>query len=222
MIDQQTDPNRAAPNDLRREILEAAISGQERSKLTQQELDRQGEKLRKSVKDARLVAGQTRKASEAVNRFAEEANTSKFKQTLLCCADFCCWWSPLCNRREDRQRHELPIELSPIGTEVSDVEPDTQLNWERLREAIGRSESGAKSSWKRTLAAPLGRAHEGHQIWYQQVDASLVQLRQVAEEMSKSIDEQIKLAQMLTIYLNYGVDQVIGANQTLELAKKLI
>lgn len=47
------------------------------------------------------------------------------------------------------------------------------------------------------------------------MDTSLSRLQLAAEQMNDSLDEQLRLAQILTIYINYGVDKVLDTNKNL-------
>lgn len=206
----------AAPQQRRLQgnILESVIRGQERQELAQLELDRQGLKLRQSVDQAQLVAGRTDAVAQAVDNLASEARVS----SLLSC---CCR-----RRRQVRPAHKSEssrlrrlAEKSP--SEESDNESIVLLPSSVDLKKLQRKDQVA--SWRRTLAPPPGSrslAH-GSDIWLRQVDASLVKLQHDAEDMGESLDEQIKLAQMLTIYLNYGADQLLGTNEKLAAEKSL-
>lgn len=105
-------------------------------------------------------------------------------------------------------------------TDGDDKEPEGDLaaiNLDKLDKIL----SGKAGGWKQTLEPPPGSRSSASGIWYRQVDASLMQLQQVAEDMSESLDDQLKLAQRLTIYLNYGIEQATNANNLLTANKDL-
>lgn len=94
---------------------------------------------------------------------------------------------------------------------------------ERARRLINETDVG--KDWRRTVAAPLGsmrkeRDSTSNYTWVRQVDSSLSQLQRVNEEIGQVLDDQLALAQMLTVYLNHGVDQAIGIDGKLNNANK--
>lgn len=186
---------------LKRNIFESILTGQERTRASQAELDAQGKKLTISVNDAGVVAKQTIKTGVAVDRLLIEKKLSKTQRILRCCC-YCCY----------KPQIEGPSDIDPTishKTSPSEREDDDK---DSLIGVAGGIRLRRKPSWKKTLTTNYDSSYD---IWYRQVDASLTQLQMAAEEMEKSLDEQIKLAQILTIYLNYGVDQVIDINKNL-------
>lgn len=186
---------------LKRNIFENILTGQERTKESQAELNAQGEKLKRSVNDAGFIAKQTIKTGVAVDRLLIEKKLSKAQRFMRCCC-YCCY----------RSKVEDPSDIKPTilhPTSPSERDEDDRDNLITVETGIRLRR---RPSWKKTLAANYDSSYD---IWYRQVDASLTQLQMAAEEMEKSLDEQIKLAQILTIYLNYGVDQVIDINKNL-------
>lgn len=110
--------------------------------------------------------------------------------------------------------------VSPTEGDDKDGESDlTAINLDKLDKIL--ASKGGKASWKQTLEPAPGQASFAAGIWYRQVDASISQLQQVAEDMRESLDEQLKLAQRLTIYLNYGVSHTTDANNLLRDNKDL-
>lgn len=206
--------------DLKRDILESAAHSQEWARSTQEDLEQQGVKLKTSVKDAQLILKQAKKTDKAVDRLIWQAKASKTRRLLDCC----CW---CCFRRDETsgKQGEGAGSIAVDSTDLDDTNSDAEIlvNLDRLKkfQVEERAKSNEKPSWKRTLKPPLSAMNSGQDIWYRQLDASLNQLQQVAEEVNQSLDEQIKLAQMLTIYLNYGVDQVLATNEKLSADKAL-
>lgn len=88
-----------------------------------------------------------------------------------------------------------------------------------LSKLLEDNQNRRRPKWKRTLEPPPGVQYNGTDIWYRQVDVSLNQLHQLAEDMGQSLEEQIRLAQMLNVYLNFGIDRVINVNENLQEAK---
>jgi len=200
---------------LRREILEATASGHEKAKFAQEELDNQGKGLRESLGQAESVARQTIKTAKAIKGLVREAKLSRTRKALRCCCPSCC--VPATKDENDLAVDQTNLAFNPLSlseADESDVEKDTLLRLESLKQESVASKR-ATASWKRTLVPPPSVINDGSDIWYKQMDVSLSQLQRMAEDMSRSLDEQLKLAQLLTIYLNYGVDQVMGANKFL-------
>lgn len=236
-------PPRENVASLRRQILESALKGQQRQQVANDELNRQGEQLRLSLGAASEIALQTDDTRDVVDRLAEEAKLSKWQQAHRCLWHhlICCWRSNddlNLNRTAVGKSHELLARLkqsSPADWTETASEKDILYCLDQLdrdkekRRAQGQQVTDNGQSWRRTLAPPPGlavhRAKNNNKniynddIWHKQVDLSLQQLQQVAEEMGKSLDEQKRLAQTLAIYLEYGVDQVMGINDTLAIDK---
>lgn len=200
--------HRASPTEgqLRRNILETVIRGQEQTQLTQAELDVQGKKLKASVKDAEVIANQTIKTGKAVDNllFETSKSTTLTQRILRCCRSWCCCCCCCCRCCCSRDR-DTAVTLPPITVEEDEEQDDSLKNFE-----IQTKMQRRKSSWKKTLAAT-----PSDNIWFRQIDTSLSQLQLAAEEMSESLDEQLRLAQILTIYINYGVDKVLDVNKNL-------
>lgn len=117
---------------------------------------------------------------------------------------------------------------TPSSPNDTDLEPETDeyysyVRLDRLEKLM--TEKGSKC-WKRTLApSPLERVSlvdSDKEVWYRQMDISLNQLQRLAENMGDSLDEQVRLANLLTIYLNYGADQVINIKDKLNVAQKKV
>lgn len=207
---------------LRRNILESVYKGQKQARGAQDELERQGKQLRTSFVKAELVANQTGTTANAVDDLISEAKASKFRKFLRCCMDTCCCSrssSSCCCKRRKRHEDETRRLYGAMSPTIDDIKDDlddnqTLIILDSLKSNVG---GRATNKWKKTLAPQPGATLQSGTagIWYRQVDASLTQLQHIAEDMGQSLDEQIRLAQMLTIYLNYGVDQVIGANERL-------
>lgn len=175
---------------LKRNILEDAIRGQEQTKSSQAELDIQGKKLKTSVKDIEVIADQTIKTGRAVDNLLFETKANVLQRIFKCCC---------CSCYGKNKKASAP--LVPLAIE-DDEEQDVNLHDLKV--------SKRKPSWKKTLAAT-----SNNDIWYRQIDTSLSQLQLAAEEMSESLDEQLRLAQILTIYINYGVDKVLNLNKNI-------
>lgn len=230
--------NVSTVSNLRRDILETAIKGQEKATSAQIELEYQGEKLKRSLGDAKLIAERAKTTGQAVDELISVRKASKTRRILLCCRDTwcCCRCCNCCNRcykhtdnDRDQERavvRENAIELSRLNTlrDREDSDTDTVVKLDSLKNALGNARKTTGSeipNWRKTLAPPPGASCNGNELWYRQIDASLTHLQQVAEDMGQSLDEQVKMAQMLTIYLNYGVDQVLAANENLNVEKNL-
>lgn len=220
--------------DLRRDILESAIIGREQARSAQNELDSQGRRLIVSLARTRRIAAQTEAAGEVVDRLISERKAGPARTILDCCFGAClrCCCGTKQNETIDRKGRAVNRPSSPVGSEDDDAEDaETIVRLDRL---IAQSKQNAKqdkttklAGWKQTLeplpAAPgptttsmgPGSSHTGVDIWYRQVDACLSQLQQIAEDMGDSLDEQIKLAQILAIYLDFGADQAMRANEKL-------
>lgn len=181
---------------LRRNIRETVIRGREQTQSTQAELDIQGKKLKASVKDAEVVANQTIKTGKAVDNlvFETSKSTTIAQRILRCCCPCCCG-------RDIGKTVSLP----PMTVEEDEEQDDSLKNFE-IQPKVQRR----KLSWKKTLAAT-----PSDNIWFRQIDSSLSQLQLAAEEMSESLDEQLRLAQILTLYINYGVDKVLDINKNI-------
>lgn len=196
----------------------------------QEELDRQGAKLRKSAASGKQIVDETRRADKNVDLLVAEAKAGRFRQLLTCCCSCCCGDSDKSIRRKD---HNEPKRDASGQSSPGDPDDDDQYDisgtealLERLRRTIkeGKGKEAHQVSWKRTLAPPLtGVGPRGGQqhvdVWHRQMNASLTQLQQMAEEMADSLEEQTRLAQLMTIYLNHGIDQMLGANKKLAAAK---
>lgn len=220
------DPN-VVQERLRRDILESAIASQERAKSAQKELDRQGERLRETLGEARKTQVQSQKTGQTVSNLVTEARESKEKRIsgwlarlfcIGCCCCYCCGryrYAAVSNQNEVEKTKTNPS-ASPIDLDDGENELGA-INMEKL-ERILTQRGRQADDWRKTLSTPAGSSAD---IWFRQVDASLMQLQQVAEDMGESLDEQIKLAQRLTIYLNYGIDQAIGAHNLLAANKDL-
>lgn len=225
--------------DLKRDILEIAIKGQQNLRLTQDELNRQGDKLKDSLGLAGKVATQTVVTTKAIDHLIEEAKVSKLTRILRCCCDacYCC-----CNSRsnmggknkaaesgkDDEARlkilADLKLKAASKSPELLDDNDNQEniYNQTKVNKIISEGPNNGDRSWKRTLEPfPSRLASYETDIWYRQVDASLTQLQLMAEDMSQSLEEQTRLANMLAIYLNFGLNQVTDANQNLNNQKAL-
>lgn len=215
---------------LRRSILESAYIGQEQAISAQEELDRQGAKIKGSLGDAKVIADQTYSTGKRVNTLINEVKASKIRKILQCCYLTCCY---CCTRHllksniENNDAATTNYQMKPTTASPSDQwdesenENDTLVRLDRLKVAMA-GEKGEAVAWKKTLGPPPGVVYSGTDIWHRQIDASLTQLQQIAEDMGQSLEEQTRMAQMLTIYLDYGVDQVLGARDTLVAEKNSI
>lgn len=59
-----------------------------------------------------------------------------------------------------------------------------------------------------------------NEVWHRQMDASLMQLQLAAEEMGQTLEQQVRMADLLTVYLNHGVEQALESNKRLEAEKR--
>lgn len=195
---------------LRRDILEIVAKGGERARVSQGELSRQGERLRKSLKDAQAISGQTTEANQRVDELIDVAKQGRFRR-LCCCCSSCC-------KQNNRQSSSklLPPKSQDTSHQVDETSSGVELR--KLNKVLAQKEG--KESWRRTLEPEPGAGFKGTDIWYRQVEAGLSQLQQMAEEMGESLEEQVRLAKMLTIYLNHGVEQMMSANLKLDRAQK--
>lgn len=233
------------PEELRRDILESAIIGQEQAKAARDELDKQGRRLRVSLGRTKQIAGQTGAAVKAVDRLISARKAGTLRTLLETC---CCFGGYLCRRccccccvgSESQQEADSSATktskqttTSPVGSEDDDAEEDdaedaaTILRLDKLiaqsKQQTSKRTGSARPSWQETLeplpeAAPAAAGAGPDSIWYHQVEACLAQLQQVAEEMGDSLDEQIRMAQILAIYLDFGADQALRANEKLAAA----
>lgn len=211
--------------DLRRDILESAIIGQEQARSAQQELERQGHRLRVSLDQTKRVAAETETAGKIVDRLISERRAGPVRTIFTCC--FGCCFGSYCGKGggEDDGSQKVTGEAkhqtaSPIGTDDEDAEDaETIVHLDRLLKAQSKKKANTKASWQETLVplpeVVMSSSNTGVDIWYRQVDACLSQLQQIAEDMGESLDEQIKLAQILAIYLDFGAEQAMRANEKL-------
>lgn len=218
---------------LRRDILDTALKGQEKATSAQVELEYQGEKLRRSLGNAKLIAEQTTSTGRTVEQLISVKKASRTRRILQCCRDTCCCCCckperDLTSRIEDSKRVAAAIAADLNKTDAPDrdrdSDTDTIVQLDSLKISLKdkkKAKAGEVPNWRRTLAPPPDVSYNGNETWYRQIDASLTHLQQVAEDMGQSLDEQIKMAQMLTMYLNYGVDQVLAANENLNGEKNL-
>lgn len=220
---------------LKRSILKSASTGQTLTKSAQAELDRQGKQLLQSLGDARAIARQTDDTKRSVKRLIDEHNVGKKSIAVQCCRFICgCCVNRCCpDRQADYSDQDQILARSKSPLRVNSVdgdESDNGVSIDRLRdllEARGKRSSKQQprddldsTNWKKTIATPIGAILKmdnqiNSEIWYRQVDVSLTQLQQMNQEIGHSLDEQIRLARMLAVYLDYGVDQVMGINETL-------
>lgn len=225
-------------SDLRRDILETAIKGQEQATNAQIELEFQGEKLKRSLGNAGLIAERAKTTGQAVDELISVRKASWTRKILLCCRDTwcccccCCYSCSRCNKHRDGNSDKEGGVARENATDFNqlnhlregDSDTDTVVQLDSLKGALGNAREatgGEIPCWRKTLAPPPGASFNGNELWYRQIDASLTHLQQMAEDMGQSLDEQVKMAQMLTIYLNYGVDQVLAANENLNVEKSL-
>lgn len=233
---------------LKRNILEATISGHERAVSTQEELTRQGEKIKKSLGDAESIAKRTVIVENTTSNLVNEAKASKTRKIINCCLEVCfyccCYWYPTgtsssssstdgvikldANNREMSTKNQQILlskggQNSSIKIEDNDDNDEQSVNNIDLNKLLdvnlNNDKQGKNPEWKRTLEPLAGIQHSGTDIWYRQVDVSLNQLHQLAEEMGQSIEEQIRLAQMLNVYLNFGIDRIINVNENIHEAQ---
>lgn len=221
---------------LQNDILESALGGQEKARLAQEELDRQGKHLRDALDEATNISTkQAASARQAIKGLINEARSSKKRKILLCCAYFCCYCC--CRKRLEaydkanatpQQQSLHPVHLDVLSTD-SDVDDETNVTNQldslksQLQDQKAINGLAINKPWKRTLAPlarPGGLNMQPYDIWRTQIDASLSQLQQLAEEIGQSLEEQIQLAQLLNLYLQYGTNQVIGMNEDLASAQK--
>lgn len=220
---------------LRRDILDTAIKGQERATNAQVELEYQGERLRRSFDNAKLIAQQATSTGRTVNQLIAVKKATRTKRIWQCCRHTCYCCCCCCYLRTKRELDNLSEGSGLIATNISaelnkssprenSSDTDTVVQLDSLKGALKdakKAKGGEVPNWRKTLAPPPGASYHGNETWYRQIDASLTHLQHVAEDMGQSLDEQIKMAQMLTIYLNYGVDKVLAANENLNVEKNL-
>lgn len=207
--------------ELRRSILEQALKSQLRAKAAQAELEQQGELLRKSLDTGKRVAQGTEAAGEQLNQLVNEANEGPLRRLLRlwqgCCRCCCC-----CERREVGKREEggpkaddRPA-VAPNDHDEPEAAASEEVDMEWLKQAIAEGKN-KRAAWRRTLAPSLEelRRQQSASLWHQQIDASLNQVQQVAGEIGSMLGEQMRLANLLTIYLDHGVDQALKASEQL-------
>lgn len=207
--------------DIKRKILASALTSQRRSELTQEELKRQGERLRETIGETETIITQdTPRTQETVRAFERERNLTWRGKLMSCCRNClsCC----CCSKRLDTEggREEI-MELKERDSLLSSLRASTPVDdTESLVDTFApdldplTKVADTSQEWKRTIATPIGLG-KNHSTWTRQVDSCLSQLHRVNEEIGRDLDDQIALAQMLTVYLNFGADQVIGMNKKL-------
>lgn len=216
-----TKTNRPQEEGIRRNILETALEGQAKTRATQEELIRQGEQLKVTLADAEQIANKTARADQNVDRLIAETKLTPTRRVLRCCCP--CFVSAEAEPKEDNLKLDPSAKLD-FQSVQEDQDTGSVLQMDNLDKILSEGVRGSKRpSWMRTLG-PLDQeasiAHSADGNWHRQVEASLNQLYQAGQHMGKSLEEQIRLAQMLAIYLDYGTDQVMGANEKLVEAQK--
>lgn len=145
--------------------------------------------------------------------------------------------------QQNRLVQELPIdaksherddyETASIGTHTSRDQAEEAASEkggkfvDRVRRLL--KETNVGQAWKQTVGPSIDVLRKSKNVdlltnsnWFRQIDSSLYQLQRINEEIGQNLEEQIASAQMLTVYLNYGVDQVIGIKEKLNTTNKLI
>lgn len=228
--------NNQHPNLLKRDILEATIETYDQAQEAQKELENQGAKLRKSFGETKNIAGKTLQLDRGVDLLIKETQKSCLRRLLQRCCSCCCRPEtiPTDNQLELDAKVKMDLEKQLRYPKTPSSQPETRVDddiddyhsYVRLDRLERLMSSKGSKNWKRTLApSPLEKikpAKGGEGIWYRQMDISLTQLQRLAEDIGDSLDEQIRLANLLTIYLNYGADKVININDKLSIAQKTI
>lgn len=225
--------SRSSIKELRRGILEQTIGSHKLAWAAQEELERQGDLLRKSLAGGRRALRQTNATGQQIDRLIEEVQASPLRRALgRCCR--CSCLSQCCadgdeaggdNNEMSGVRGAPPRAAARHESREEDDEHEedglSTLAWssrrlsETIAEAGRRDASG--TSWRRTVAPSIEQLleHRSFTVWRQQMDAGLNQIQHVAEEIGHMLDEQMKLADLLAIYLDYSVDRVLRANERL-------
>lgn len=196
--------------DLKRSILESAFRGHQLASQTQKDLDEQGNRLKLSLGETAAIKDRSEHVSQSANILIDEREKG---HRLGRCLSFY-----LCPCFRSSQSQSGPARAtSPIENE-SDADSIASFGFNRLKKETKeeQKQEARFPAWKRTFAT-----YRGPDVWLSQVDASLMQFQRLAHEMSESLDEQIKLAQLLTVYLNHGVEQVVDTSQNLQAKESL-
>lgn len=257
---------------IKRDILKSALKGQKQSEAIENELSRQGEKLRLNLEQAKEINSvsivQTRKAAKQLETEVELARRQNL--VIRCCrwlclplckhcpCSYCCCFTPknidynetksaalastisanrLAIENEELIMKRFIVSDSSDAETLEDDEIDeynlpeiktskqqnqqadlVKLRLERVKKLLRDTKPG--QGWRRTLVGPPSSQLVNDSVWYRQIDSSLVKLQRLHEDLGKTLDEQIGLAQMLTFYLNYGSDQLIGLNDQLKTSTK--
>lgn len=252
-------------NTIKRDILKSSLKGQRQSEGIQDELEKQGEKLKYSLaKTKEINSEDIVRAKLAAEELDAEVKLAKRPLIVRCChwlclpickrCSCCCdclskngtydiksaetsatafnTISPVDNKGLVLKRSENRIESSEFdllegADETEDdfvgsgrhqqkrkqQDSEVKLRLERVKKLLRDTKPG--EGWRRTLAPPPGSPLISDSIWYRQIDSSLIKLQRLHEDLGKTLDEQVALAQMLTFYLNYGTDQLMGLNDQL-------
>lgn len=216
--------------ELRRSILELTLGQQGRVEVTNDELDRQGQQLWRSLGEAGTIGRQTEQVNKESRQLVQQVNVGVLSQLFSCfCPRSCAPRGGLTRQLAWSTSDKVAMQTLPptvAGETTRSKVEDTKTGPDKL---IAGTIKADKQHWKRTLApAPWASKktrsesqYLANQIWHKQMDASLRQLQTVCEETGEKLEEQSRLAQMLALYLDHGAEQALQANRLLASEKRL-
>ena len=205
--------------------------------------------MQQSFGAAKEANAQAEGLNKQSRHLVQQVNRGFFCQLFFCCCPNCSSnpspkaikSAPAPQAQAQPESLSKGQKIAPPSTEEK-VKSASSRTSERLIQGFQDADG---SNWRKTLLPapwiktevrqftprgprPIGQTTSrddefrmANQIWHKQMDGGLRELQEVCEEMGQKLEEQAQLAQMLSLYLDYGAEQALQANKLLANEKKL-